>query len=263
MAKSKSRDKKPERRSGFRRLLVIAASLSAVGLAGAGIYRAMSSPLFLVRVVEVSELPAYAPLDSEMILEKAAIPIGKVNLFALDLADIAARIRKNAWIREVRVQKRFPHTLTISPIFHEPKAILQKKDDSLAYVDSGGHVFGKVEPRYRSDLPVLHQVEENMKAALQIVHQWGEADLSSTTELSSIAFDKKRGFSAYVVYPLSKGDQMGRAVIDFGHEIDGDFDLRLNRLQRVFHYLGTQTIAAHQIWADKGKKIVVKIAHGS
>ncbi|MCM2277657.1 MAG: FtsQ-type POTRA domain-containing protein [Oligoflexia bacterium] len=249
----------------FRRTLVIFFAAFALLAAAGGIYMAIHSPLFLVQVVEVSDQPDEAPVDAQTITQLAAIPSGMVNLFDLDLRLVERRILTNPWIREVRLQKRFPQTLSIAVSYREPKALFQYQDGRLAYVDSTGKVFGQVNLRLQADLPLLtglssEQEGAGLSGALGLIAAWDRSPLKGLAQLSSVHWDGERGFRALLVYSL--GRAKNRAMVDLGQEIDGRED-QLQKLSEVVAYLGSHSIPAFQIWADSGKKIVVKTAHGS
>ena len=79
--------------------------------------------MFLLQVIELSDLPEAAPVDAQAITQLAALPVGQVNLFDLDLKPVEERILSHPWIREVRLEKHFPQTLSISVVFREPQAL--------------------------------------------------------------------------------------------------------------------------------------------
>jgi hypothetical protein len=280
----------------LRKALVITLSLIAFGGVTIGVYKAIHSPLFLVQVVEVTTQNGdsialsqahpsmnmtdgdpekqWTPVDADKISELASIPVGAVNLFDLDLHGVEKRILKNEWIREVRLQKRFPQTLSITAIFREPKAILTLENGSLAYVDSDGKAFGKINLLSQSDLPMLSGFEsensEQLLLALQFMSQWSKSAIGPTTRIESLSFDAERGYRALISYSLKTpaGTHQQRVRVDLGlpNEIMPSGTLssdEIQRLTQVFQYLRQNSIAARQVFADSGKKIVVKTAHGS
>jgi hypothetical protein len=249
----------------FKKALLIASSSMALVATGYGMYRALHSPLFTVRVVEVSDLPETAPVNAATIETLAAVPVGKMNLFALDLAAIERRILANPWIREARLQKRFPQTLSVSVVFREPQALMQGDGGKLAYVDADGRVFGQVNLMNSADLPILaglhKQPMQRVREALIVLSTWNESSLAPNSEISTLGWDSDRGFRAWVVYP-TKSFRV-RALVELGQEVDAQLPGQFERLSKVFQYLSTNSVAARQIWADTGKKIVVRTAHGS
>jgi cell division protein FtsQ len=252
-----------------KRVCVGMASVLVFSSLAYGGYRAIRSPLFTVRVVEVVDQPESAPVDAARIEALANVPVGDVNLFALDLSVIEKRILQEPWIREVRLQKRFPQTLSIAAAYRKPVAVLQRDDGQMGYVDSDGRVFGKVNLMKAADLPVLSGEElsqdiSRVREALELLSQWGDSSAGDQSEISSMSFDSQRGYRILATYPLgATGAARGRALVELGQEIDSELPTQLERLSRVFEYLNRNSIAARQIWADTGKKIVVKTAHGS
>ena len=49
----------------------------------------MRSPMFILQVVEVADQPESAPVDAQTISDLAALPVGRINLFDLDLKPVA------------------------------------------------------------------------------------------------------------------------------------------------------------------------------
>ena len=252
----------------FRRTLVI--SLSFVTLVGAaiGIYYTIHSPLFTVQVVEVIDQPERAPVDAEEITRLAAVPIGKISLFELDLGVIERRILENSWVKAVYLNKRFPQALSISVTFREPRALWQGRNGDLAYVDQEGAIFGKISLEYQPDLPILSGFlgDDRFRVldALHLLSAWQNSPMRGAGEISSLFWDPERGFRAWIVYPLGQFPaSKGRVLVDLGQEPDDELNLQLRRLSKVMTYLSSHMIAARQIWADTGKKIVVKTAKGS
>jgi len=250
------------------RTLIYGASLVALGGVIYGARTAMRSPMFILQVVELSDLPEAAPVDAQAITQLAAVPVGQVNLFDLDLKPIEERVLSHPWIREVSLEKHFPQTLSISIVFREPQALLQAENGALSYVDQGGKVFGQVNLMVQPDLPVISASgAAHISDALQLIHGWDQSELSKAAQLSLLQWDSERGFRALVSYPLDPPAALGargRTFVDLGQDLDAaTVSAQFERLSRVFRYLSTNRVLARQVWADAGKKIVVKTAHGS
>jgi hypothetical protein len=247
--------------------LVGATSVAALGGAGWGVREAMRSPMFTLEVVELANLPDNAPVDEQAITQLAALPVGKVNLFDLDLKPVEERILSHPWIREVRLEKHFPQTLSISVTLREPQAFVQSESGALSYVDVDGRVFGQVNLAVQPDLPIIASSGTgHIPQALALIHEWDETELSKSAQLSLLQWDAERGFRALVSYPLggAEGAARGRTFIDLGQDFDAPgVKAQIERLSQVFGYLTANRVVTRQIWADAGKKIVVKTARGS
>jgi cell division septal protein FtsQ len=263
---------------GKKAIVTLSTSLAffAVAAAVVGVYQAIHSPLFTVQVVEVSdqvstsqaapqaqahaqEAQPWVPVDPQTITDLAAVPVGQANLFDLDLRGVEKRILSNEWIREVRLQKRFPQTLSITPVYREPQAVIQLESGSMAYVDREGVVFGKVRLAALRNLPVISAADsENpalLKGLLQVLSDWESFPASKFARIESVSEDPDRGYRLMLSYSLDH--HLIHARVDLGR------DYSFAHLAQVLVYLHDHSIAARQIWADAGKKIVVKTAHGS
>jgi len=255
----------------IRKYAVIFFSVTALLLASYGVFRAMHSPLFTTQVVEVADQPEQAPVDAQTITDLAAVPVGRVNLFDLDLQAIERRILTNSWIREVHLQKRFPQTLSISVVFRDPRGLFQGADGMLSYIDVDGKTFGRANLMFQPDLPVFSgfQKEGDPKIleALRFFSNWEKSTLGKRTQISALSWDEERGYRALVTYEFASSNgnsgARGRTWVDFGQNFDGDPNLQLKRLSYVFQYLAKNLVSARQIFADAGKKVVVKTAKGS
>ena len=224
--------------------------------------------MFLLQVVELSDLPETAVVDAQTITQLAAVPLGQINLFDLDLKPVEERVLAHPWIREVRLEKHFPQTLSISVVFREPQALMQAENGSLSYVDTDGRIFGQVDLMVQSDLPIIASSGlEHITEALQLIRGWDQSELSKAAQLSLLQWDAERGFRAQVTYPLAapaSPGARGRTFVDLGQDIDARAaKAQFERLSRVFQYLRSNRVLVRQIWADAGKKIVVKTARGS
>ena len=175
----------------------------------------------------------------------------------------------------MRLQKRFPQTLSIAVTFRQPQALLQGEHGSLSYVDQDGMVFGQVNLLHQPDLPVLQGLDSapaggprtlrvvRVQEALRLIAGWDASPVAGIAQISTLTWDAERGFRAWVTYSMGKEEVHGRVLVDLGQEVYADMATQFSRLSRVFNYLSVNRVAARQIWADSGKKIVVRTAHGS
>jgi hypothetical protein len=276
--------------ASLRKFLILGTSLAVLAGAGWGLRCAMRSPMFTLQVVEVADqletegATKVSPVDAQTIAQIAAVPVGTTNLFDLDLKPIEARVLANPWIREVALQKHFPSTLSISVTFREPQALMQGENGTLSYVDVDGKAFGQVNLMYQPDLPVIASGSSaHVTEALRLIHAWEASELAKSAQISSLAWDSDRGFRALVTYslaPVAVANHLstkttekngltspaahGRTFLELGQEFDGaQSGVQFGRLSQVFRYLSSNRVAARQIWADAGKKIVVRTARGS
>jgi hypothetical protein len=252
--------------NSLRKTFTLIFSIGALLSIAIGLSFAVHSPLFLVQVVEVGDQPETAPVDPQTISTLAAVPVGQVNLFDLDLKEVEKRILSHPWIRSVTLVKRFPQTLSIHVIFREPHALFQNKSGDMAYVDGDGRIFGRVNVLARSDLPLISGIDEKdgerIRETLRLIDAWEKSDLNRDSQLSSLNWEKERGYRAWIVY--STQGSRARTVVDLGTDLgSAQMGSQFHRLDSVIRYLSQHDVAANQIWADSGKKIVVRTVRGS
>jgi len=255
--------------------LTVGISAAVVSATAIGIFYALRSDLYTVREIEVRGSIEPPPLSSQAVLSLAAVPVGKISLFRLDLKAIEKRLIASEWVDRVQVLVRPKDTLSIYIYYRQPRAMIQTKRGGLALVDVSGKVYGAASQMSSPDLPILggfsEQAPEKIQQALKFLATWEASTLGALSLISSIDWDEERGFRTLVSYPIKNTNKnigsdlpfFGRTMVDFGSDISTDLELRLSYLANVFQYLGQEGVSARQIWADAGKKIVVKTSRGS
>ena len=186
----------------IRKQITISFFIIALGILAFSVYQTIHSPLFTVQIVEVSDQLDLTPtVDSQTITELAAVPIGKVNLFGLDLKAIEARILTHPWIHEVKLQKKFPQTLSIHVSFRKAVALAQLENGVLTYVDETGKFFDTVNLMIQNDLPLLVGFTPGLETpklleALKFISMWESTPFVPQALISTVLWEKSRGFRA-------------------------------------------------------------------
>jgi len=144
------------RRHGARRLLVWAAWMVLVvpiGVAGWKAYRE-GGPLVAhwFEVRDVSLVGARHVTRAE-VLDRLALRPGE-TLFSLTPSRLVSQLMSHPWIKEVRVSRRFPGTLTVSVTERRPAAVLRTPLFSLL-LDEEGRVLSVLMKGTEPGLPVL------------------------------------------------------------------------------------------------------------
>jgi len=257
----------------YRKVWVTVMGVTAICALFTGIVGVVNSDLFTVRVVEVVGLGSennddgpsakiLTPLDAQQILEIAQVPTESTNLFSLRLTGIEKRLLAHPWIKGVTISKHFPQTVSVSVVFREPVAILQNSAGSLYYIDSDGTVFAALNLKSNSDLPVLVNFpSEQIHSALKFLKSWAALGLDSQSRVSSLEWDSEKGLGVMATYSLPQS--LGRVKVELGRSFETDPEAQLGRLREVLVYLSKNGIRARQVFADIGKKIVVRIARSS
>lgn len=75
------------------------------------------------------------------------------NILALNLREISQEVIANPWVKDVRIERNFPHQLIIEITERVPVALASQ--DGLFLVDREGDLFKKVERQDNIDMPVI------------------------------------------------------------------------------------------------------------
>jgi len=75
------------------------------------------------------------------------------NIIALNLQEISQKMLANPWVKDVRIERNFPHQLIIKIAERVPVALVSQ--DDLFLVDQEGDLFKKVERQDNIDMPVI------------------------------------------------------------------------------------------------------------
>lgn len=250
---------------------VLTGLLVVLGIASSWMFfSATHSSTFTLSSVEVEGVGADSPLTISAVNQLTAVPVGKSNVFGLDLQAIESRILENTWIKSVQLEKRLPHTLAVKVKLRSPRAILQSENGSMSYVDEEGFSFAPIASGKMRDLPLLVGFEPGkqvlIKEALEFSDRWQRNPLGKAAQISAVQYDRDRGFRASLVYPIA-GRAPARLILEFSSSNDlkneGTWRVMGPRLQRVFRHISSQSFDAYQIFVSDGKKIVVKTSRGS
>jgi hypothetical protein len=259
-----------------KKIWVTVMSVTAIVSLFTGAFGVLHSDLFTVRVVEVlsatgdeseavdaeTKAKVSPPLDAQQILEVAQVPTESTNLFSLKLDGIKKRLLAHPWIKGATISKRFPQTVSITVEYRKPVAILQNGNGSLVYLDADGTPFAPLNLRSDSDLPVLSGFpEDKVIYGIQLLNAWNAQGLGEKFLLSALEWDSERGLQVMATYSLPRSP--GRVRIELGDAFSADSEAQLGRLSEVLGYLSQNGVRARQVFADLGKKVVVRIVRGS
>lgn len=75
------------------------------------------------------------------------------DLLTMELSEISKRLQAHPWIEEVKMEKVFPHKLSVQIVERKPIAILQMEEPY--YVDAKGVIFAPVGERDGFDYPFI------------------------------------------------------------------------------------------------------------
>ena len=125
------------------------------------------------------------------------------GLLSLSLYKLKARMEEHPWIRSVKMERHFPHTLRVEVEKEVPTALALT--DRFYYVNRWGEIFKNVSGLDDIDFPVITGLSENilrvreeLEKAVHVIRVLEpEKDIWSLEELSVIHMRKDGGISLY------------------------------------------------------------------
>jgi cell division septal protein FtsQ len=147
-----------------------------------------------------------------------------LSLLEIDLKETKESMEKHLWIRSVKPEKRFPHTLAIRAEKEESRAVVVM--DKLYLMNRWGEIFKEVDPMGELDFPIITGVSNNRankrKHLLRAAHV-------SLKDLSEVHVKKDGNISLYFTTFPGVIQARGR---DFGFKID-DLKKVVEHLERT------------------------------
>lgn len=122
------REPRPSGRAGLARVIVVLA-LALVVVLGAGAAVVVNSGLFAVTDVVVNGSDHIPQQTAEQLV---AIPEG-ATLFNVSDEEVASALLQNPWVTGVDIERRFPHTIVVTPREREVAAVAYIVADDVAW----------------------------------------------------------------------------------------------------------------------------------
>lgn len=122
------REPRPSGRAGLARVIVVLA-LALVVVLGAGAAVVVNSGLFAVTDVVVNGSDHIPRQTAEQLV---AIPEG-ATLFNVSDEEVASALLQNPWVTGVDIERRFPHTIVVTPREREVAAVAYIVADDVAW----------------------------------------------------------------------------------------------------------------------------------
>lgn len=157
----------------------------------------LSTNMFLLERVEVK--------GCERLTEKDVITAAHIrpaqNLLALRTDAIAARIKTNPWVKEVRITRNFPNTVAVTVTEKKPVALAQRMSE-LYFIDEEGSVIKKLDNGEDTELPVLTGFSENaglVRKSIELLNFFAaEAEYPQAKDIAEINGDEIQGLSIFL-----------------------------------------------------------------
>ena len=220
---------------------------------------ALSSPVFLLKETSFSGLQR---AQAGELLKLSGLTVGQ-NLWSLEPAALERAMATHPWVREVKVHRRFPSSVSVEVAEHVPAALAVLSD--LYLLDEEGEPFKRLQPGDGLDLPLITGVEREAYLADE-----AQTRARLGTALAVVrAWTAVRPEGAGVKDRLSEVRLMAEGVglvLADGTEVrlgEGDTDAKLKRLARVREELKTRGVSAEVIHLENRARpgwVAVKIS---
>jgi cell division protein FtsQ len=121
---------------------------------------------------------------------------------------VRVRLQSHPWVRHVRVQREFPHRLSIEIEERRPVAIVRL--DELNYVDRSGRILGPLRDGDSPDFPLISGLEEakssgftpvGVHRALRLLRLCQRLDCFDA--ISEVHVDQNRGITVFPLRPAA------------------------------------------------------------
>lgn len=191
------------------------------------------------------------------ILDASDIKIGD-SLFDLELHMIGRKIEEHPWIARADVERAFPDQVVIRVVEREARAIIDL--GYLYYVDNGGEVFKMLEAGDKLDYPVITGIDRQylldnpdqtrgcLDLALGLMDELDTRSVFGLAEVSDLHYDQQEGMILHT--------RVGGVPILMGK---AGFDLKLNRLEKIYKELEPRLLALKYIDLNVSDRVIVKL----
>jgi hypothetical protein len=232
-----------------------------------------STSEFRARSLEIEGITEESPVTAEWVEKTVALKAGYESIFLLSLRPMQERLLQNPWVKEAIVQRVPPGTVKVALRFRDPQYLVQSSDGSIQYMDSEANLFGHPTPQMGMDFPVLAGIRsgdvDRRREAILVLEEWKKAvgqdgaRLHGLPTVEQLSWSEDQGYRLIVAETPTSGTFRQKIAVELGPWQPADFPIQLTRLQSVLKYIREHQVPVRQIWADAGKKIVVKVGRGS
>lgn len=180
----------------------------------------------------------------------------ELSLVALNLNELKQEMEKHPWIRSVRLERRFPHTLIVEAEEENPVAVVVM--DGIYYMNRWGEAFKEAYEWEEMDFPVVtgafkpgSNMQEHLNRAACIIRILeSEEDLWSLKQVSEIHIEQDGGISLYFRHLPAEirltSDISAIACPIQIEELGSDFKKKIDELKKVAKHLD-QAGQTHQV----------------
>ena len=213
--------------------------------------------VFNVASIEISPLVANQQNNSFALIKKRlegrlTAYLGK-PLWQLNIDEITKEVKKESWVRELRISRSIPNRVQLRIDPKETAALLLKKEGGFVPVGIDGSLLSHLEKGKSPDAPFLTGEKMRKDASLrqravEILGSLPEKGFFSRESISELMYLPKKGFVAII-------NQGGYEVL-LGQKLGAE---KRNQVDQVLNYIQTKSVRARVIDARLSKKVLVRL----
>lgn len=257
--------------TGRRLALPVVVGAAAVTLAWVAGHYVITGPYFRLRTAQIHGMQRLAEAD---VLGAMELQREVSSTLGLDVAGLAAGLRKHPWVVDAEVERWLPDRLEVRVTERVPEAVVisEADPDETALpppmlADAFGRRFAAAERPADLDVPAITGVElpdlgpgagageigeRRLKTALAAMREWRRQGLDALDDLSEVHVDETAGLTLYT--------QRDGTAIRLGRR---KMSARLARVRAVLSDVHARGERAEYVLADDsrdGARVVVRTA---
>lgn len=179
------------------------------------------------------------------------------SLWQVELSEVKALLQKEKWLKEFRVYRSWPSTLSVEMTAQEIAFLYsdskQMAQGVLRPLNMDGEFLPAVDTRQAPSKAFLKgeiflKDENKRKKAIELLRSMPSEGKMAFDQLSEVNYDPKVGFWISMIQSDTKV-QLG----------DGQFSMKTARVSQVLDYLEKKNLKARVIDANLSKKVLVRL----
>jgi cell division protein FtsQ len=233
------------------RILVLFFLMTAlwVGVKDKGIFK-LQEIHFNVAVKEADRV-AWGELNS--LIEKELLTLKGQPMWRVSLVRVRQQLQRHSLLKNIEVQKSWPHTLEINYSLPELRAVYQDRRGDFRILVDGGQWINPVKWSNLPGLPWLRGdwIEKDLKTKESVLNLLGQIPQQgplAANQISEIQFTELDGFLLTLI-------KSGQQIL-FGND---NFEIKSLRVTQVLEYLQSRGLESRVIDANFSKKVLVRL----
>lgn len=177
-------------------------------------------------------------VNSEEIIKRAGFIAGVTSMFFMESNSIN-KIKKNPWIKSVKITKEYPGKILINIEENKPFCILKNENETYHYMDKDGKKLGPLEIKQGLDFPIIFSDgitnSDLIDQAINILILSKSSSVLNWKEISEITVNPESGIKLITV---------DRRLIEFG---SGNITNKWYKVEKIITHARTKNLSEDYI----------------